>query len=101
MIMKHSMLWTVFFAIAGLSFGQAKAPHQPIIDIHLHSESLANLKTRGPNPVTGEKAPASVEEHVRQTLSMMSRCNIVQKSRYRESRTRCVGLGAASGLLVQ
>ena len=77
MIMKHSMLWTVFFAIAGLSFGQAKAPHQPIIDIHLHSESLANLKTRGPNPVTGEKAPASVEEHVRQTLSMMSRYNIV------------------------
>ncbi len=69
--------WAVFFAMAGLSFGQAKAPRQPIIDVHLHSESLAFRKNLGPNPVTGEKAPASVEEHIRQTLSMMSRYNIV------------------------
>jgi len=75
--MKHSMLCAVFFAMAGLSYGQAKTPRQPVIDIHLHSESLASLKSWGPNPVTGEKAPVSVEEHIRQTLSMMSRYNIV------------------------
>ncbi len=69
--------WAVFFAMAGLSFGQVRTPRQPIIDVHLHSESLAFLKHFGPNPVTGEKAPASVEEHIRQTLSMMSRYNIV------------------------
>jgi len=71
------MLCAVFFAMAGLSYGQAKTPRQPVIDIHLHSESLASLKSWGPNPVTGEKAPVSVEEHIRQTLSMMSRYNIV------------------------
>ncbi len=75
--MKLSVLWAVVFAMVGLSSGQAQAPRQPVIDVHLHSESLANLKSRGPNPVTGEKAPESVEEHVRQTLSMMSRYNIV------------------------
>ena len=53
MITKPSMLWAVFFSITALSFGQAKTPHQPIIDVHLHSESLANLKRFGPNPVTG------------------------------------------------
>ncbi len=74
---KHSTLWIVFFAMAGVGFGQTKAARLPIIDVHLHSASLANLKSRGPNPVTGEKAPVSVEEHIRQTLSMMSRYNIV------------------------
>ncbi len=75
--MKYIKPWVVFLATACLSFGQAKDPRQPVIDVHLHSESLAFLKSLGPNPVTGEKAPASVEEHVRQTLSMMSRYNIV------------------------
>ncbi len=74
---KHLFISAVFIAIAGLSFGQANAPRQPVIDVHLHSESLTNLRSWGPNPVTGEKAPASVEEHIRQTLSMMSRYNIV------------------------
>jgi len=75
--MKYIELWVVFIAMAGVSFGQAKAPRQPVIDIHLHSESLVFLKNLGPNPVTGEKAPASIEEHIRQTLSMMSRYNVV------------------------
>jgi hypothetical protein len=38
--------------MAGLSYGQAKAPRPPVIDVHLHSESLANLKAWGPNPWT-------------------------------------------------
>jgi hypothetical protein len=75
--MKHQTLWAVFFVVAGLSFGQARAQRQPIIDVHLHSESLANLKEGWPNPVTGGKPPASVEEHIRQTLSVMKRYNIV------------------------
>ena len=63
--------------MAGLTFGQAKAPRQPVIDVHLHSESLLNLKNWGPNPVTGKKAPESVEEHIKQTLAAMDRYNIV------------------------
>ncbi len=75
--MRRSTLWAVFFAMAGLSFGQTKATRLPIIDVHLHSMSLGLLKSLGPNPVTGKKAPTSVEEHIRETLSMMSRYNIV------------------------
>jgi predicted TIM-barrel fold metal-dependent hydrolase len=75
--MKLPKLCAIFFVMAGLSCGQAKAPRQPIIDIHLHSESLANLKNWGPNPVTGKKAPESVEEHIKQTLAVMDRYNIV------------------------
>jgi hypothetical protein len=75
--MKLPKLCAIFFVMAGLSCGQAKAPRQPIIDIHLHSESLANLKNWGPNPVTRKKAPESAEEHIKQTLSEMKRYNIV------------------------
>jgi predicted TIM-barrel fold metal-dependent hydrolase len=56
---------------------QAEVQQQPIIDVHLHSESLAALKEGWPNPVTGGKPPASVEEHIKQTLSAMKRYNIV------------------------
>lgn len=75
--MKHPTVFPVFIAMAGLAFGQAKSPRQPIIDVHLHSESLTNLKNWGPNPVTGKKAPESVEEHIKQTLAAMDRYNIV------------------------
>jgi hypothetical protein len=44
---------------------QTETPRQPVIDVHLHSESLEELQSWGPNPVTGKKAPASVEEHIR------------------------------------
>jgi predicted TIM-barrel fold metal-dependent hydrolase len=71
------LLCAVFFVMAGLIFGQAEVQRQPIIDVHLHSESLANLKNWGPNPVTGKKAPESVEEHIKQTLAEMDRYNIV------------------------
>ncbi len=75
--MKFLKPWTIFFAVAALSCGQARARRQPVIDVHLHSESLANLKDWGPNPVTGKKAPESVEEHIKQTLAEMDRYNIV------------------------
>jgi predicted TIM-barrel fold metal-dependent hydrolase len=75
--MKRLRLCVVVFATAVMSCEQAKAPRQPIIDVHLHSESLANLKNWGPNPVTGRKAPESVAEHIKQTLAVMDRYNIV------------------------
>jgi predicted TIM-barrel fold metal-dependent hydrolase len=71
------LLWPVFFAMASLIIGQTDTPRQPIIDVHLHSESLANLKDWGPNLVSGKKAPESVEEHIKQTLEAMDRYNIV------------------------
>jgi predicted TIM-barrel fold metal-dependent hydrolase len=75
--MKHSTLWAVFFAVAGLTLGQEKSPRQPVIDVHLHSHSLSDLKNFGPNPVTGAKPLESIEEHIKQTLWMMRRYDIV------------------------
>ncbi len=75
--MKYRTFLPVFLAMTGLAFGQAKGQRLPVIDVHLHSESLANLKDWGPNPVTGKKAPESVEQHIRQTLAEMDRNNIV------------------------
>jgi predicted TIM-barrel fold metal-dependent hydrolase len=74
---KNLTFCGVFFVMAGLTFGQTEIKRQPIIDIHLHSESLSNLKDWGPNPVTRKKAPESVEEHIKQTLAAMDRYNIV------------------------
>jgi predicted TIM-barrel fold metal-dependent hydrolase len=76
-ILGNSGLSAAFFVMAGLTSGQAKIQRQPIIDVHLHSESLSNLKDWGPNPVTRKKAPESVEEHIKQTLAVMDRYNIV------------------------
>ena len=75
--MKFLKLGTILFAATALSCGQAKPSRQPVIDVHLHSESLENLKNWGPNPVAGKKAPDSVEEHIRQTLAEMDRYNVV------------------------
>jgi hypothetical protein len=75
--MRCSSLCAVFFLIGGLTFGQAEIQRKPIIDVHLHSQSLSDFKAYGPNPVTGEKPLESVEEHIKRTLSMMSRYNIV------------------------
>ena len=75
--MKHPMSCGVFFVVAGLTFGQVKIQREPIIDVHLHSESLVDLQSWGPNPVTGKKAPVSVKEHIQQTLAEMDRYNIV------------------------
>jgi predicted TIM-barrel fold metal-dependent hydrolase len=70
-----AVLFLFFSALASLA--QDTRRRLPIIDVHLHSESLANLKNWGPNPVTGKKAPESVEEHIKQTLAAMDRYNIV------------------------
>ena len=75
--MKGLSLCAALLMIVGLTFGQAEIQRKPIIDVHLHSESLANLKDWGPNPVTGKNAPESVEEHIKQTLAAMDRYNIV------------------------
>jgi predicted TIM-barrel fold metal-dependent hydrolase len=75
--MKCLSLCAALFLIVGLTFGQAEIQRKAIIDVHLHSASPSGLKEGGPNPVTGGKPPASVEEHIKQTLSMMKRYNIV------------------------
>jgi hypothetical protein len=77
---KTFVLVLLFSFLFSFSFARQKpdeTPRQPIIDVHMHSESLKNLKNWGPNPVTGKEAPASVEEHIKQTLAAMDRCNIV------------------------
>jgi predicted TIM-barrel fold metal-dependent hydrolase len=49
----------------------------PVIDVHLHSYSLADLRENGPNPVSGVQPLQSVEEHIRKTLESMKRYHIV------------------------
>jgi len=85
--MKFPKPLVILFAAAALSRGQANPSRQPVIDVHLHSESLVDLQSWAPNPVTGKKAPVSVEEHIQQTLAEMDRYNIV--------------LGIVSGSLVE
>jgi len=75
--MKLLKLGAILFMAVALSCGQPKDARQPIIDVHLHSESLQDLKSGGPNPVTGKEAPESVQEHIARTLAEMSRYNIV------------------------
>jgi len=76
-LMKFSSLCSAFFLILALTFGQAEIQRKPIIDVHLHSASLKGLQEKWPNPVTGGKPLETVEEHIKQTLSMMDRYNIV------------------------
>ena len=75
--MRHLALYAVFSAVSGFAFGQARLPRQPVIDVHMHSQSLSDLEHYGPNPVTGEKRLESVEAHIKQILSMMKRYNVV------------------------
>jgi len=75
--MKHLSIGFVFLLIAGLALWPAEAQRQPIIDVHWHSELLSALQSWGPNPVTGNKAPESVKDHIKQTLAAMDRYNIV------------------------
>ena len=66
-----------------LSFGPVASDAQdssrplPIIDVHLHSHSLADLKENGSNPASGMQPLQSVEEHIQKTLEAMKRYDIV------------------------
>jgi hypothetical protein len=71
------LLFSFLFAFSFARQKPDETPRQPVIDVHMHSESLGNLKSWGPNPATGKEAPASVEEHIKQTLAAMDRYNIV------------------------
>jgi hypothetical protein len=71
--MRHLARRTVFFAISGFTFGQVKIQRQPVIDVHMHSQSLPDFEHYGPNPVTGEKPLESVEAHIKQTPSIRAK----------------------------
>lgn len=71
------LLFSFLFSFSCARQKPAEIQRQPIIDVHLHSTSLSRLKEKWPNPVTGEKPLESVEEHIKQTLSMMQRYNVV------------------------
>jgi len=59
------------------SLAQDAGRRLPIIDVHLHSHSMADLKENGPNPVSGIQPLQSSEEHIRKTLASMELYNIV------------------------
>ncbi len=56
----------------------AQSPPSRIIDMHLHVYADAQWKSGiPPNPVSGNPAPASSEEHLQQCLRLLNRYNIV------------------------
>src|SRR5687767_3952023 len=66
-----------FVVTLPLSVAGEGLENYPIIDVHLHSRSLAALQGQGPNPVTGATPINSVEQHIEQTLAMMDRYHVV------------------------
>jgi len=75
--MKNFLKVVFLFLGAAASLGQDAGRRLPIIDVHLHSHSLADLKEAGPNPVSGVQPLQSVEEHIRKTLEPMKRYNSI------------------------
>lgn len=49
----------------------------PIIDVHLHAHTSESLAQRLPNPATGQMSPLTAEEHMMQSLRIMSERNVV------------------------
>jgi len=72
---KCLSLGAVLLLAAGLASCRSGIRRQPVIDAHMHSQSLQELRSAGPNPATGKKAPESVAEHINQTLTEMDRYN--------------------------
>lgn len=75
--MKNFLLAFSLFFYTVPSIAQDADHPLPIIDVHLHSHSAADLKENGPNPVSGVPPLQSVEEHIQKTLDAMKRYNIV------------------------
>lgn len=73
MISKTAIAFLVLLVASASASAQESAP---IIDMHLHAYGL-EWRGRPPNPATGTPAPASAGEHMRQTLEIMNRYNIV------------------------
>jgi hypothetical protein len=64
--------------LADRPLAQPAIQRPPIIDVHLHAYLPADWKGPSPNPVTGKPGPATADEHMRQTLAVMERYNIVK-----------------------
>jgi cytosine/adenosine deaminase-related metal-dependent hydrolase len=54
------------------------AMRPPIIDMHTHAYAAGNWKGPSPNPVTGKRESATADEHMRQTLAVMTEYHIVK-----------------------
>jgi hypothetical protein len=66
------------FALVGRPLAQVSVRRQPIIDMHLHAYRAADWKRSPPTPITGKPGPATAEDHMRQTLAVMERYNVVK-----------------------
>lgn len=77
--MKHIFLWIACFLMGSFTFAQTKSKRPPIIDVHVHSVTLQQLQrdAQMPLPISGLKPPESVEQHIKQTLAVMDRYNVV------------------------
>jgi len=64
--------------LADRPLAQPAIQRPPIIDVHLHAYLPADWNGPSPNPVTGKPGPATADEHMRQTLAVMERYNIVK-----------------------
>ncbi len=75
--MKNLLLVLFLFFGSAASVAQDADQPFPIIDVHLHAQSSADLRVNGPNPLSGSPPLQSAEEHIQRTLDAMKRYNIV------------------------
>lgn len=68
----------VGLVLVGRPLAQAPVRRQPIIDMHLHAYRAADWKGPPPAPITGKPGPATADEHMRQTLAVMERYDVVK-----------------------
>lgn len=80
-MIPHLLTLAILLIIPPFASAQRKQPsRQPIIDVHMHNYSTAELlKYQAPNPLTGKPNGLATEQaHMRATLSAMERYNIVK-----------------------
>ena len=71
-------LLIVLALLPAAALAQNTGPYRgPIIDVHLHAETLESLAKPAPNPATGQMSPKTVEEHMRRSLEIMKERNVV------------------------
>ena len=71
-------LLIVLALLPAAALAQNTGPYRgPIIDVHLHAETLESLAKPAPNPATGQMSPKTVEEHMTRSLEIMKERNVV------------------------
>jgi len=68
----------LLIAVPTVATGQDSSPYSgPVIDVHLHAYTPGRLDELSPNPATGQMSVKTGEEHMKRTLELMKKHNVV------------------------